>query len=65
MKKHRTWEEVAKILVEVYGSYLDEEEPFVVCPECEEPIYECDYDGSDGEFDDGVLCPICGFTDGE
>jgi hypothetical protein len=31
------------------------EEGFFICPECGEPIYECDWD----EHPDWSECPIC------
>lgn len=39
----------------IAGGHTDiDDEPFVICSECEDIIYESDYDFS------GV-CPICGF----
>lgn len=55
------WFEFAKRCFEDYGTYVDEEERFFICPECGEPIYECDWTDSDfyisaiGAF----CCPIC------
>lgn len=53
-KKTMSWEYVAKMCEDVYGIYVDWEEKFFICPECDEPIYECD-------FDDFSVCPVCEF----
>lgn len=50
------WEDMALIVEEVYGVHVDWEERFFICPECGEPIYECDWLGNDLES-----CPICNF----
>lgn len=50
------WEARAKEAKEVYGAYVDWEERFYICPWCEEPVYECDWDN--GDLID-FLCPIC------
>ena len=50
------WENAAKYCEDTYGIYVDYEERFFICPECDEPIYECDWE--DEEF---ILCPICEF----
>lgn len=58
------WYTNAKFVEKVYGGYVDWEERFYNCPECGEPIYECDWDDKElREF----ICPICEFTeeDGE
>lgn len=52
--KKRGWEKVAKMCEEIFGSYVDWEERFFICPECDEPIYECDWE-------DFTICPICEF----
>lgn len=49
-----TWESAAKMCEIVYGIYVDWEERFFICPECDEPIYECD-------FNDFAICPVCEF----
>lgn len=54
VKKTMSWEYVAKMCEDVYGIYVDWEERFFICPECDEPIYECD-------FDDFSVCPVCEF----
>ena len=50
------WEKMAYHVESVYGAYVDWDERFFNCPECEEPIYECDW--ADDELDS---CPVCEF----
>lgn len=57
------WEKNAKRVEEDFGSFVDWEERFYICPECGEPIYECDWTAT-GLTDLEIICPICGF-DGE
>ena len=52
------WEMNAKLVEEVYGGHVDWEERFYECPECGEPIYECDWSLSQLLRE---LCPVCGF----
>lgn len=52
--KKKAWEKVAKMCEEIFGAYVDWEERFFICPECDEPIYECDWE-------DFIICPICEF----
>ena len=49
-----SWEEAARHCEDVFGVYVDLEERFFICPECDEPIYEEDYEGHDFS-----ICPIC------
>ena len=56
------WEANAKYVEEVYGAYVDWEERFYECPECGEPVYECDWDVN--ELTD-FLCPICNFSEND
>ncbi len=49
------WEKFAKFVSETYGAFVDWDERFFICPECEEPIYECDW-----EEEDFSSCPVCG-----
>ena len=49
-----TWEEVAREVETIYGIYVDWEERFFICPECDEPVYECDWYCFE-------CCPICEF----
>ena len=53
----KMWESRAKYIERVYGGYVDWEERFYECPECGEPVYECDW--SDTELRNEI-CPICG-----
>ena len=57
MAKTRTWCEAAEYCEKVYGAYVDWDERFFECPECGEPIYECDWDEHDWS-----ICPVCDFT---
>lgn len=52
------WEDNARYVERVYGAYVDWEERFYICPYCEEPIYECDW--NEKELSD-FLCPVCEF----
>lgn len=54
------WESRAKYVELVFGAYVNWEERFYVCPECGEPVFECDWDVND--LCDAI-CPICGFDD--
>lgn len=55
------WEENAKVVEQIYGEFVDWEERFYLCPDCEEPVYECDWsNGALKKF----LCPICEFREG-
>lgn len=54
------WELNAKTVENVYGGFVDWDERFYNCPECGEPIYECDWEEGDlGEF----ICPVCEFEE--
>ena len=59
------WEKVAHEVEVVYGGYVDWEERFFNCPECNESIYECDWTDADFAlnhyFDGHVVgyCPVC------
>lgn len=54
----KTWESRAKYVEQVYGGYVNWEERFFQCPQCEDLVYEWD----DSEPQD-VICPICWFYD--
>ena len=56
------WEDNAKCVEQFYGAYVDWEERFYICPECGEPVYECDWSNED--FCDW-LCPVCGYAEEE
>jgi hypothetical protein len=47
-----SWEAAAKFCEDTFGVYVDWEERFFHCPECDEPIYECDWSNFS-------MCPIC------
>ena len=54
------WERLANKVALVYGGFVDREEGFFICPECGEPIYECDWEDSDlVSTTDTFICPIC------
>ena len=61
------WEKLAKYCRKTYGVLVDWEERFFECPECGEPIYECDWTFTDlhwsPEYDkympNKMFCPIC------
>lgn len=52
------WENNAHEVENIYGGYVDWKERFYECPECGEPIYECDWSNSELEK---YLCPVCEF----
>ena len=61
------WENVARICQELYGSYIDWEERFYICPECCDPVYEDDYDRRKDFYPEkgvGPICPICEYNYG-
>ena len=53
-----TWLEAAVMCEELYGAETNMKEGYFVCPECGEPIFECDW----REHDDWTVCPVCGFN---
>ena len=56
----KAWYDIARKCAEDYGSQVDYEEGFFVCPECGEPIYECDWSESELRNKDGeYICPVC------
>ena len=56
------WDFNARLVEQVYGGYVDWEERFYLCPECGEPVYECDWTDADLI---SVICPICEFAEEE
>ena len=54
------WEENAKCVENVYGSYANWDDRFYICPECGEAVYEVDWDNDDLE---NFMCPICEWAD--
>ena len=55
--KFKTWEEAAHYCEDTFGVYVDWEERFFHCCECDDVIYECDW-----EDHDWSMCPICEFV---
>lgn len=55
-----TWEQAAKMCEIVYGIFVDWEERFFICPECDEILLEEDWGEHNWEF-----CPICEFEWGD
>ena len=54
------WEKVAHLVEANYGGYVDWKERFFLCPECGEPVYECDWADSDlVNGDEDFMCPVC------
>ena len=51
----KTWQQVAEYCEREFGSYVNWTERFFHCPECDEPIYECDWEG-EHNWDE---CPVC------
>lgn len=49
-----SWKEIVEYLQNTMDVYVDEEEGFFECPECGDPIYECDWEGYDFH-----TCPVC------
>ena len=58
-----SWEKLAIYCNNMYGSYIDWEERFFTCPECGEPLYDCDWSDEDFTSEDNstYCCPICCF----
>jgi len=62
---NRFFEKFAQTIEKEFGMYFDREEEFVECPECEEPLYNCDWESSEymKVSSDGHVvwqCPVCG-----
>lgn len=54
------WDYIANLVEVNYGGQVDWEERFFVCPNCGEPIYECDWADSDFlDGNDNYICPVC------
>lgn len=51
------WMKVAKYCEKTYGTYADFDEGYFICPECDEPVYKCDWEDSDFH-----ICPVCEFN---
>lgn len=56
------WKKAAIHGAAVYGVFVDADEHFFECPDCGEPLYECDwgFDTTNGWHH----CPICEFDFG-
>ena len=52
------WFETSKIVAEEYGTQVDYEEEFFICPECGESIYAEDWE----DYENWDKCPICEFN---
>lgn len=59
MSKMLSWESMAKKVEEVYGVYVDWDEKFFICPECDEPIYKEDYPVYIPDMNENYICPVC------
>ena len=55
----KSFEEIAQYLEDVYGVQYDRDEKFVICPECCELLYKCDYSPEEFNTETGIACPIC------
>ena len=55
--KFISWRSAASYCEDTYETYVDWDERFFICPECDEPLYE-----SDWEDWNWVSCPICEFN---
>lgn len=57
------WYRLAKYCDKTYNTYVDFDEEFFVCPECDEPIYSDDWREADftlGRMYTGkCYCPVC------
>lgn len=54
------WYDLAKYCDRVYGVHVDFYEEFFMCPDCDEPIYACDWIfPEDFDVDGKICCPIC------
>ena len=60
MAKVSMWESHARYVSDVYGAHVDWYDRFYECPECGEPIFECDW--TEDELCD-AYCPVCGFDE--
>lgn len=50
------WKHLVRLVDQLFDSVVrEDDEEFIICPECGEPIYEEDYNGDN-------LCPCCEFN---
>lgn len=58
-----TWREFANMITDEYDTiaYInsDEDDNYVQCPECGDPIYECDYPEIEADKSGNPICPVC------
>lgn len=55
-----TWNKIARRCYNDYGTFVDKDDYYFLCPHCGEPIYDCDWREEDYFVGDGVVqCPIC------
>lgn len=54
MAKVMSWEKAAKLCEELFGTFIDWDERFFICPECDEPLYFEDWENHDWHS-----CPVC------
>ena len=50
------WREFANAIISEYDTIAYN---CIYCPECGEPIYECDYPEIETDKDRNLICPIC------
>ena len=50
------WKQIARYLEDEYGTFVDWDEEFFICPDCGEPIYHVDWDAEELH-----ACPVCEF----
>lgn len=53
-ERYMTWEQAAIFCYNTFGTFVDWEERYFICPECQEPILEEDWDEHDF-----TICPVC------
>ncbi len=53
------WKTVASIVQSQYGD-VNFEEGYFICPECDEPIFNQDWEDSDMLEAGAYVCPVCG-----
>ena len=51
------WHDLAEMCSITYGTQVDCEEEYFICPECGEPIYLADWPGC--ECFTARFCPVC------
>ena len=51
---NKNWQLAAEFVEREFGAYVDWDERFFHCPECDDVVYECDW-----EYHRWSMCPIC------